>query len=145
MFSTDSSPATVVNESLQPPSDNPVKPSELTRRGFLRAAAVTGTGLVAVGVAACAPAVTGPGWSYGPSLAPAAASSPSPGAPSAAPSMDHASAAPSSAPSGAPAMDHDANALAVVERFLGGEGASLPGRATSRSSRVSKVALRSSS
>ncbi len=40
--------------------------------------------------------------------------------------MDHASSAPSSAPSGAPATDHDANALAVVERFLGGEGASLP-------------------
>jgi FtsP/CotA-like multicopper oxidase with cupredoxin domain len=128
VFSTDSFPATVVKESLEQPPDPAVKPSELTRRGFLRAAAVTGTGLVAVGVAACAPAATGAAWSYGPSLAPAGAASPSAGAPSAAPSIDHASAAPSTAPSGAPAMDHDANALAVVERFLGGEGASLPGQ-----------------
>ena len=35
--------------------------------------------------------------------------------------MSHA---PSASPSAsAPAMDHDVNALAVVERFLGGEGA----------------------
>ncbi|HET8784336.1 MAG TPA: multicopper oxidase domain-containing protein [Candidatus Limnocylindrales bacterium] len=33
------------------------------------------------------------------------------------------SAAPSASP---PALDHDANALAVVERFLGGEGAKMP-------------------
>ena len=46
-------------------------------------------------------------------------------APSATPSMDH-SPAPSAAPS-APAVDHDADALAVVERFLGGEGASMTG------------------
>jgi manganese oxidase len=132
VFSTDNSPTTVVNESGQQPPDLPTKPSELSRRGFLRTAAVTGTGLVAVGIAACAPAAAGPSWSYGPSLAPAGAASPSPGAasadPSAAPSMDHGSAAPSTSPSGAPAMDHDANALAVVERFLGGEGASLPGQ-----------------
>ena len=38
-----------------------------------------------------------------------------------------------------PPVDHDANAMAVVERFLGGEGASLPGRATSRSSPGSRA------
>ena len=37
--------------------------------------------------------------------------------------MSHAPSA-SPSPSGPP-MDHDANALAVVERFLGGEGASM--------------------
>jgi FtsP/CotA-like multicopper oxidase with cupredoxin domain len=41
--------------------------------------------------------------------------------------MDHGSPAPSGAPSAAPGTDHDAAALAVVKRFLGGEGASLEG------------------
>jgi FtsP/CotA-like multicopper oxidase with cupredoxin domain len=36
--------------------------------------------------------------------------------------MDHAM------PSGSPGMDHDANALAVVERFLGGEGVNIEGQ-----------------
>ncbi len=128
MFSTDSSPGTAIKEPLEQAPDAPANPSDLTRRGFLRAAAVTGTGLVAVGVAACAPAATGPAWSFGPSMPPAGAASPSLGAPSPAPSMDHASAAPSTAPSGAPAINHDANALAVVQRFLDGEGADLPGQ-----------------
>ena len=127
MFPTDSPPATATHD----PDPRPAQaPTALSRRGFLRSAAVTGTGLVAVGVAACAPTTTGPRWSYGPSLAAGAgagASTPPVGA-SAAPSMDHASAAPSTAPSAVPPMDHDANALAVVERFLGGEGASLPGQ-----------------
>jgi manganese oxidase len=127
VFSTDSPRPTIIEEATQP-SDLPAQASELTRRGFLRAAAVTGTGLVAVGVAACAPAATGGGWSYGPSAVPAGAATPSGAAPSSAPSMAHGSAAPSNAPSAAPPMDHDANALAVVERFLGGEGASLEGQ-----------------
>ncbi len=123
-MSTNVSPAPV-----QVPSSSPVPDASealaLSRRRFLRTAAVTGTGLVAVGLAACAPSSSGSTWSQGPSLAPAAAASP-PGAPaSAAPSMAHGSAAPSSAPSAGPTMDHDANAKAVVERFLGGEGASM--------------------
>ena len=127
MFSTDSPPAITIEEATQP-SDLPAQAPDLTRRGFLRAAAVTGTGLVAVGVAACAPAATGGGWSYGPSAAPAGAATPSGAVPSSAPSMAHGSTQPSAAPSAGPPMDHDANALAAVERFLGGEGASLDGQ-----------------
>jgi FtsP/CotA-like multicopper oxidase with cupredoxin domain len=102
-----------------------VADSALSRRGFLRTAALTGGGLVAVGVAACTPSTGAPGWTYGrPS---AAAGSPGAGAPSgpdeASPSMDH-----SPGPSASPSMDdHDANALAVVERFLGGEGSEVDG------------------
>ncbi len=97
----------------------------LSRRAILRAA---GGGLVAAGVAACAPVAGAPRWTYPPgtSSAPAASGLPAPSAsvaPSAAPSMSH-EPAPSIAPS-APAMDHDANALAVVKRFLDGEGGSI--------------------
>ncbi|MDF2733817.1 MAG: multicopper oxidase type 3 [Chloroflexota bacterium] len=127
MFSTDSPPAIIIQQATQP-SDLPAQASDLTRRGFLRAAAMTGTGLIAVGVAACAPAATGGGWSYGPSVAPAGAATPSGAAPSSAPSTAHGSAQPSTAPSAGPPTDHDANALAAVERFLGGEGASLDGQ-----------------
>jgi FtsP/CotA-like multicopper oxidase with cupredoxin domain len=102
----------------------------LTRRDLLR---VAGGGLVAAGVAACAPAAAAPQWTLGPTMAPAASGSappagsapPGSAAPSASPSMDH-SPSPAASPS-APAVDHDANALAVVERFLGGEGAAMAG------------------
>ena len=123
-MSTNVSPAPV-----QVPSSSPVPDASealaLSRRRFLRTAAVTGTGLVAVGLAACAPSSSGSTWSQGPSLAPAAAASPPAAPASAAPSMAHGSAAPSTAPSAGPTMDHDANAKAAVERFLGGEGASM--------------------
>jgi manganese oxidase len=103
----------------------------MTRRGLLRAGALTGGGLVAVAIAACTPAA-GPTWSFGPQASAGAvgAAGPTPGAsaaPSASPSaaasagMSHAPAA-----SGAPGEDHDANAKAVVDRFLGGEAATLP-------------------
>ena len=52
-----------------PPAGAPTALSPLSRRGFLRTAAISGGGLVAVGVAACAPAATAPGWTYGPALA----------------------------------------------------------------------------
>jgi FtsP/CotA-like multicopper oxidase with cupredoxin domain len=94
----------------------------LSRRALLRAA---GGGIVAAGVAACVGPTPTSGWIAGPTSA--AGSSPGPGAssaPSAAPSMDHASAAPSAAAS-TPPMDHDAAALAVVKRFLDGEGAGM--------------------
>jgi len=45
---------------------------DLTRRGFLRGAAITGGGLVAATLAACAPASPTPGWTYGPIATPAA-------------------------------------------------------------------------
>ena len=96
----------------------------LSRRGFLRNAALAGSGLVAVGVAACAPSAGAPSWTFGPpaSAGPGNAGQPSPSAPTgsspdASPGHDHASEAPAS---GAP-PDHDAAALAVVKRFLDGE------------------------
>jgi FtsP/CotA-like multicopper oxidase with cupredoxin domain len=111
------------SEVVQAPllADPPAEATPLSRRGFLRSAAITGGGLVAVGVAACAPATVAPGWTYGPSLAPVQAAS-SAGPTSAPPSMNH-----TPAPSGSTApADHDANAKAVVDRFLGGEAATLP-------------------
>jgi FtsP/CotA-like multicopper oxidase with cupredoxin domain len=104
----------------------PTASAALTRRGFLRAAAVTGGGLVAVGVAACAPAAAAPNWTFptqqgpNPAASPAAPTAPPTAAPS--PSMDH----PTPAVSTPPAASHDANAAAVVKRFLDGEAASLP-------------------
>ena len=96
--------------------------SNLSRRGFLRAGALAGGGIAAATLAACAPAAA-PAWSFPPPPAPAAAN-PSASAPaSAAPSHD-ASHAP--APAASPGMDHDANASAVVKRFLDGEAATLP-------------------
>ena len=113
--------------------------SALSRRGVLRGAAATGAGLVAIGIAACAPAASATGsWAYGqgipstkpsgqpaPSGAPASAA-PSTG-PSATPGHDHGSPAPSASPGASSTVDHDAYAKAVVDRFLGGEGASLEG------------------
>jgi FtsP/CotA-like multicopper oxidase with cupredoxin domain len=98
----------------------------VTRRGFLRAAAVTGGGLV---VAACAPVASAPAWTYGPGPSAVAGGTPPPAAPGSSPaaSMDHgASASPGS--SAAPEYEaHDENAMAVVKRFLGGESASVDG------------------
>jgi FtsP/CotA-like multicopper oxidase with cupredoxin domain len=99
---------------------DPAEPSALSRRGFLRTAAVAGGGLVAASVAACAPGAAVPSWSYAPPASGAPAGSPgASGAPSPSASMDHSPAPSASAP--APPMDHDANALAVVQRFLDGE------------------------
>ena len=100
----------------------------LTRRRFLRGAALAGGGLIAAaGVAACAPAASQAGWTFGPeglaSAAPGAAS-PSPAASAGA---GH-SMAPSAAPSGSSAPSgpiptgwsaHDVEARDVVRRYLG--------------------------
>jgi FtsP/CotA-like multicopper oxidase with cupredoxin domain len=98
--------------------------SSLSRRGFLRTAAIAGGGLVAAGVAACAPGAALPSWTYAPpsSGEPAAPSpSASGGAATPAPSasMDH-SPAPSASAS-APPSSHDEHAKEVVTRFLDGE------------------------
>jgi len=110
----------------------PASPSDfagLDRRGFLRGAVVAGGGLVAATVAACAPAAASmPGWTYGPVGAQGAAQPT--GAPAASPgaSMDHgASPDPSAGASAPPMDDHDANAQAVVKRFLDGESAAIQG------------------
>jgi FtsP/CotA-like multicopper oxidase with cupredoxin domain len=90
----------------------------VSRRGFLRGAAIAGGGVLVATVAACAPSAAAPGWTYGPTAAPAGGST-GPTQPTAAPSMDHgASAAPSASPGFA---GHDEMALASVKRFLDGE------------------------
>ena len=110
----------------------------LSRRGFLRGAAITGGGIVAVAIAACAPAATGAGWTFGPPLS-AAASAAASGAPSssaaavASASAAHSAgpiASPSAAPSGPmPAgwTDHDIQARNVVRRYIGNLAPALKG------------------
>ena len=102
----------------------------LTRRRFLRGAAIAGGGLIAAGVAACAPAAGAPGWTFGPGVptAPPGASG-SPVASAASSAVASHSMAPSAAPipSGSipvgdiPAgwTEHDVRARDVVRRYLG--------------------------
>jgi FtsP/CotA-like multicopper oxidase with cupredoxin domain len=111
--------------------------SSLSRRGFLRGAAITGGGLIAASVAACA-APAASNWTYPPAPSSGAGSaatpSPSPAAsasasPSAAP-IASASATPSAAPSGPiPAgwTQHDVDARTVVRRYLGNLAPALKG------------------
>jgi FtsP/CotA-like multicopper oxidase with cupredoxin domain len=115
-------------EAAHPGLDSTAGPL-LSRRSILRAGALTGTGLVATALAACTPAAAAPSWTYRPQESEGAA----PGSPTASePHPSHA-AVPSAAPSGptpsasTPPVDHDAAALAVVKRFLDGEGATLEG------------------
>ena len=124
---------TTTDASSPDPLDHPHLDPTVSRRGFLRTTAAAGGGLLAIGLAACAPA-SAQHWTFGPPAAAGAGSSPSPSSaaaqsPSAtvapSPSMDHAPAA-SSSPVASPHADHDANAAAVVKRFLDGEGATLP-------------------
>ncbi len=105
----------------------------MSRRGLLRAGALTGGGLVVAAVAACTPSGRAT-WTFGPQQ-PIAAAAPGPSAPASAaavaPSAEpsHGSHAPepsaTAGASGAP-IDHDSHAKAAVDRFLGGEGATLP-------------------
>lgn len=98
----------------------------MSRRHFLRGAALAGGGVVAATVAACAPSVPTPRWTYGPTPAPsqpAAATSPGP-VPTA--SMGPSPPAPSPAASGSPGAtippgwsEHDVSARSVVRRYLG--------------------------
>ena len=107
----------------------PLSPAALSRRSLLRAGALTGGGLVAVAVAACVPAAGQPSWTFPPPGAPAAAALPSAPPPSPDEHASHqpaASQAPGASASAVP-VDHDAASLAVVKRFLDGEGATLEG------------------
>ncbi|MFL5679901.1 MAG: multicopper oxidase family protein [Chloroflexota bacterium] len=101
-------------------------PNALSRRGFLRTAALAGGGLVAVGVAGCT-AAAAPQWTYGERLAAPSAGAAATPAPSVAPSSSMVHGSPAPGASGAPAAGHDDAALAVVKRFLGGESASVDG------------------
>jgi FtsP/CotA-like multicopper oxidase with cupredoxin domain len=89
----------------------------LTRRDLLRTAAVAGGGLL---VAACAPTDSEPGWTFGPtSSASSGPDSSEPASPEPSPASSHL---PVPSGSAAPAYEtHDANAMAVVKRYLDGE------------------------
>ncbi len=104
----------------------------VTRRGFLRGAALAGTGLVAATVAACAPAAN-QAWQYA-TAKPQPSGSPVPNASAAASAaaspVASMSMPPSAAPSAAPSAsaianippgwsEHDVNARQVVRRYLG--------------------------
>jgi FtsP/CotA-like multicopper oxidase with cupredoxin domain len=93
--------------------------AQLSRRGFLRGAAITGGGLLAAGLAACAPTAGAPGWTYPPAT-PSAAPSASAAPPSVAPSLvPSGSPAPSGAPLPAGWTQHDIAARNVVRRYIG--------------------------
>jgi FtsP/CotA-like multicopper oxidase with cupredoxin domain len=127
-MSNAASPSEDITDQVTGSSTSSPGDERLTRRGFLRSAALAGGGLVAVGVAACAPNAGAPTWTFGPPAAagtnPGQPSASSSAAPAASPSHDHPSEAPSA--SGAP-PDHDAAALAVVKRFLDGEYSQVEG------------------
>jgi FtsP/CotA-like multicopper oxidase with cupredoxin domain len=104
---------------------------ELTRRTFLRGAAVTGGGLMAATLAACAPAGAPVAWSFGPTIPPAGSAAPT-AAPTGAASPPPASAPPtgSPAPSGSipPGWtSHDISARTVVRRYVGNLAPALKG------------------
>jgi FtsP/CotA-like multicopper oxidase with cupredoxin domain len=113
----------MINEA-SPELSIPPTPAELSRRRFLRGAVIAGGGIVAATVAACTPGASAAPWTYGPTRGSGGAANPTTGpATTPAPSMDHGAS-----PGASPAMDdHDANALAVVKRFLDGESAAVDG------------------
>ena len=111
---------------------NPGLLSDVSRRGFLRGAALAGGGLMAASIAACAPAAL-PSWSYNPVASPAGGGSPAPGTPAPSPAASAAaSAAPSPAASGAGSIpqgwtSHDVDARNVVRRYVGNLAPALKG------------------
>jgi len=94
--------------------------TELTRRGFLRGAAITGGGLMAATLAACAPAAT-PGWTYGPAgtTGPAGSPTPIPTTPVPASSAGPTPSAPASGTIPPGWTSHDIDARTVVRRYIG--------------------------
>jgi FtsP/CotA-like multicopper oxidase with cupredoxin domain len=108
----------------------------LSRRGFLRGAALAGGGLAAATLAACTP-VAAPNWTYGPTLNPNAS-----GAAGATPAATPAASAAASVvpgspgPGGSPApsgniptgwTQHDIDARTVVRRYVGNLAPALQG------------------
>jgi manganese oxidase len=107
--------------------------ASLTRRGFLRGAALAGTGLVAATVAACAPAAA-PGWNFATSKPQPLPSTPAAtAAPSATPGMSMAPGSPTPAPSTPVGpippgwSEHDVAARDVVRRYIGNLAPALKG------------------
>jgi len=111
---------------------------DLTRRHFLRGAAMAGGGLMAATLAACAPAAAPVGWTFGPT-APTGASAAPGNKPTGteAPSDPHAGhGAASPGPSGSPAASgnlprgwtaHDLSARSSVRRYIGNLAPALRG------------------
>ncbi|HET9682114.1 MAG TPA: multicopper oxidase domain-containing protein, partial [Candidatus Limnocylindrales bacterium] len=104
----------------------------VTRRGFLRGAALAGGGIAAATLAACTP-IASPAWTYGPTLNPNQSGAPAPtGTPA-------ASAGASPAPSGAAGSpppsgniptgwtQHDIDARTVIRRYIGNLAPALQG------------------
>jgi manganese oxidase len=115
---------------VTPPPDEPtVIPDSLSRRGFLRAAALTGGGLAAASIAACAPA-TAPVWTFSPSRsgdpnAAAASARPTAAAsPATSPDAGHSMAPATPGASGSTDLppgwsEHDIASRTVIRRYLG--------------------------
>ena len=125
------SPAADTPQPVTPAATPPLIPDALSRRGFLRTAALAGGGLAAASIAACAPGAA-PVWTYGPGRssdpnAPAPApSAPQSAAPSPAMSHDAGHSPAPASPAAVPAGDippgwseHDVTARNGVRRYLG--------------------------
>ena len=123
------------------PARRPRRPPSSPRRGFLRGAALTGGGLMAVTLAACAPGTPTPGWTFGPIGTPAPAGAPTASpAPTPVPSAA-ASAAPTPAASGSipPGWtSHDIDARNVVRRYVGNLAPGPPGHLRRRGVREAR-------
>ena len=102
----------------------------LSRRGFLRTAALTGGGLLAVGIAACAPTTGAPKFTYAPPVPAGPAGSGGLITPSAEPGMSgmpmpspaasgHAASAVPSGPIPKGWTAHDVESRTVIRRYLG--------------------------
>ncbi len=150
-MTTPTAPDPIASPVPQQPADVSRPASDgLSRRGFLRGAAVASGGLVAAGLAACTPAGVA-NWSFGPPATPAAGAA-SPGAstgasPSASsgaaspsgsaaataaassPPAASASASPSASGAAMPAgwTQHDVDARTVIRRYLGNLAPALQG------------------
>ena len=106
--------------------------ADVSRRGFLRGAALTGGGIMAATLAACAPSAAGPGWTLGPVLsqAPAGSTAPTPAASAAASAAASGSPVPSATAAGnIPTgwTSHDVDARNVVRRYIGNLAPALKG------------------
>ena len=104
----------------------------LSRRRFLRGAAITGGGIVAVTIAACAPSAKESGWTFGPSAA--ASGAPSSSAVAVASATPAHSMGPVTSSSAAPSgpmpagwTEHDIKARNVVRRYIGNLAPALKG------------------
>ncbi len=104
----------------------------LSRRRFLRGAAITGGGIVAVTTAACAPSAKESGWTFGPSAA--ASGAPSSSAVAVASATPAHSIGPVTSSSAAPSgpmpagwTEHDIKARNVVRRYIGNLAPALKG------------------